>query len=292
MPTLDNVINTSTNSAGLTSLAITHPLAGGEMFLHGAHVTRWKPAGHDNVLYVSPNSHFIPTKAIRGGVPICFPWFGPHPTNTTAPAHGFVRTRTWNLLSTDASDDEVTIHLQTTNDTPANPNWATAFTADYRVHFGAALSMSLSITNTSNAPTTFTEALHTYLHVHDVRNITVAGLQGVEYVSKVGENVRQKQHDAELKFATETDRVYVNHEDNVEVIDPGMNRKIIVSKRGSRSTIVWNPFAKRAVELSDIGADNWPGFVCVESGNALDNVVTLAPGATHELFVLIEVIKI
>ncbi len=267
----------------LAKLVIAHPLCAGEIYLHGAHVSDWQPAGAEAVLWVSPQSNYAPAKAIRGGVPICFPWFGPKPADPTAPAHGFVRTRDWKPISVTDDDTGVHVHLQTRSDAGTLQHWAADFVADYHVHFGATLTMRLVVTNTGGQPATLTEALHTYFHVSDVRNVTVTGLADVEYISKVEGGVRLRQQSPVITFASETDRVYVNTTGTCVIHDEHLGRQIVVDKRGSHSTVIWNPAAKRAGELSDLGQPNWSHFVCIETANALDNAVTIAPGATHEI---------
>lgn len=267
----------------LAKVVIAHPLCTGEIYLHGAHVTHWQPQGAEAVLWMSPNSNFAAGKAIRGGVPICFPWFGPKPSDPNAPAHGFVRNRAWKLIKITDDATGVSVHLQTQSDATTRQQWPTDFVADYHVHFGRTLTLRLSATNAGQQPATLTEALHTYFKVSDVRNIGVSGLADVDYISKVEGGNRKTQQAPVITFAGETDRVYVNTTSTCTIRDEQLGRQIVIDKRGSQSTVVWNPFPKRAGELADIGESNYPGFACIETANALENEVTLAPGETHEI---------
>jgi len=280
------------DASAFKKIVIDHPVAAGEIYLHGAHVTHWQPAGAEAVIYVSPQSHFASGKAIRGGVPICFPWFGPKPSDASAPAHGFVRTAEWALRSIDETGDAVHMHLRLTSNAATLAQWPCAFVADYRVIFGESLLMSLSIQNTGDASAEYTEALHTYLRVHDVREIRIDGLAGATYQSKADGNIRRQQGDEPITFIGETDRVYVDTSAALTITDEPLGRRIVIEKTGSQSTVIWNPFAKRAAEMADLGEANWPPFVCVESANALENVVRLAPGQSHELTTRIRVLPI
>lgn len=267
----------------LAKVLIAHPLCEGEIYLHGAHVTHWQPHGAEAVLWVSPNSVYSPGKAVRGGVPICFPWFGPKADDPAAPAHGFVRNREWALVHISDDDTGVQVHLRTQSDESTRSQWSADFTADFLAHFGRTLTMRLVVTNTGAQPATLTEALHTYFNVSDVRQISVTGLENTDYISKVDGGARKTQPAMPITFAAETDRVYVNTTAACTIHDTQLGRRIVVEKRGSNSTVVWNPFPKRAAELKDIGEANYPYFVCIETANALENAVTVAPGATHEI---------
>ena len=260
-----------------------HALCHAEMHLNGAHITHWQPTGHEPVLFVSPNAIFEPGKPIRGGIPICLPWFGPHPTDPNAPAHGVVRTQMWQLVQDKADDVGWHLHLRCEQSQPAGAYWTHPFTADFHVSFGTDLAMELQITNTGKAAFDFSEALHTYYHVSDVREITVAGLHNTEYLDKPDGMKRKTEMPPAIEFTEETDRVYINTPATCVITDPKLKRRIIVEKQHSLTTVVWNPFEARASQLPDLGSGNWPGFVCVETANSADNTLTLGPGKTHAM---------
>lgn len=275
--------------AGTGKCVFTHPACEAELHLHGAHITRWQPTGAKPVIFTSPRAIFAPGTAIRGGVPICLPWFGPLATDLPAPAHGLVRTRMWQLVEETFDDAGWRVHLRFNQPEPAGPYWPHPFSADFRVGFGRELSMELQITNTGTAAFTFGEALHAYYAVSDVRQVSVEGLQNTEYLDKPSGNQRLREEGPAIHFTQETDRVYVNTSATCTIHDPGWRRRIVVEKQHSRSTVVWNPFETRASQMSDLGSEHWTGFVCVETANAVDNVLPLAPGERHAMSVRVRV---
>jgi glucose-6-phosphate 1-epimerase len=160
----------------LAKLKITAPEATGEMYLHGAQVTSWRPAGAEEVLFLSSHSRWEDGSAIRGGIPICFPWFRAKPDNPKAPAHGFVRTKAWKLDSVTKDSDTVTVSMSTGNDEDTKKWWPADFCLVHRVTFGRDLKLNLAVTNTGTTPLYFEEALHSYHKVGQIHNIRVQGL--------------------------------------------------------------------------------------------------------------------
>lgn len=227
---------------------------------------------------------FAPGVAIRGGIPICWPWFGPHPSDPRAKAHGFARTRTWALEDVVESNDETRVVLSLHSDDETRALWPHEFELKLEARFGATLDIALTTRNIGAAPFTITEALHTYLCVSDVRSVVVDGLSGATYADKVlGHNDVQSK--ALLHFAGETDSVYTTEGECV-IIDGA--QRVRVAKRGSGSTVVWNPWIEKAARMADFGDDEWTGMLCVEAANALDAAVTVAPGKTHTIATTIQ----
>lgn len=287
LPALPASVRLADGRGGLACVLVETPHATAEVYLHGAHVTAWQPSGHAPVLWTSAASRFEAGSPIRGGVPICFPWFGPHPEVTDAPAHGWARTTAWELrgAAEDASG-AVTLELALTDsDATRASAWPHRFAATYRVTVGRTLHLELAVTNHDDVPVTLTDALHTYLAVGDVHGVAVEGLEGASYVDKApapGGPADARQGDEPLRFTAETDRVYTSTS-TVRVVDPDLGRTVTVAKDGSRSTVVWNPWVGKARALADLGDDEWPGLVCVEAANVGAAAVTLEPGATHRL---------
>jgi glucose-6-phosphate 1-epimerase len=260
---------------GITRAVISTPLAEAEVYLQGAHVARWQPRGQDPVLFMSSKSLFAPGKAIRGGVPVIFPWFGARSDGKPGPAHGFARTMPWAVESTSlTSSGEVELTLVLTPDDCE---------ARFQVVIGASLRMSLEVRNLSSAPFTYEEALHSYFIVSDVHQTSVTGLAGTTLIDKTDGLQRKLQSAEPVTFTKETDQVHVNTPATCVIHDPVTGRSINVGKTGSLSTIVWNPWSAKAASMADMGTGEWEHFVCVESGNAADNAVTLAPGGSHTL---------
>lgn len=265
---------------GLPRIDVNTAACTGSVYLHGAHVTHWQKRGESPVLWMSEKSWFEDAKPIRGGVPICFPWFGPNANNATLPAHGFVRLKSWSVQSVTRQGDDVTIALETKSDEQTLAVWPVRFTLVHRITFGATLTMSLELTNLGGDTLTCEEALHTYFVVGDIKQTRVAGLNGVTFIDKMDNKARKPQQ-GEITFTGETDRVYINTCGASEIIDPALRRKIIISKENSHATVVWNPWINKSKAMPDFGDDEWTGMVCIETCNAADNALSLAAGATH-----------
>lgn len=267
---------------GLEVMEIINDQADGSIYLQGAHVAHWQPEGAEPVLFVSKQSHFAAGKAIRGGVPVCFPWFANRTGHPESPAHGFVRTAEWALgplfANADGSD---TIRFDFVDSPATRAQWPHAFRAAFRVTIGAALEMALEVENTGPEPFTYEAALHTYFNVSNAAEVSITGLEGAEYIDKVDGFKRKQLGTEPLRFTGETDRVFVNTTSTTRLIDPGMNRTIVVEKSGSNTTVVWNPWIAKAKAMADFGDDEWPHMACIETANSGDNSITLAPGQKH-----------
>ena len=260
--------------------------------LQGAHVATFQPRGEEPVIWLSPNAKFAPGKSIRGGVPVCWPWFGPHQTDSKLPGHGFARTVPWELLETKALEDGSTfLRFGLIENDTTRAQWPHPSTAQLEVTVGKALRVELITANTGTASFELGEALHTYLQISDIANMTIRGLEGCEYNDKVGETARRMQQDG-IVISSEVDRVYVNTEADCVIEDKGLKRAIRIRKQGSRSTVVWNPWTEKAEKMGDFGEKLHRDMVCVESANALENVVTVAPGETHRLVAVYSVEKL
>jgi glucose-6-phosphate 1-epimerase len=225
---------------------------------------------------------FEAQKPIRGGVPICFPWFAAHATDSTAPMHGFARLADWQLA--DAAHAAGAVHLSfvlTDDEVSRKSAWPHRFRAEFRVSLGEALGMALDVSNPGDAPLSYEAALHTYFAVGDIRQVTVTGLAGTEYLDKVDGLARKRQGEAPIVFAGETDRIYLDTEAAAVIHDPVLKRRIEVAKSGSSSTIVWNPWTDRARALPDFGDDQWTEMLCIETANVRERAVILEPGSHH-----------
>jgi glucose-6-phosphate 1-epimerase len=286
------VLGFEKTDSGLVLARVTTAEAEATITLHGAHVTHWKPAGQEPALFLSERTELLPGRPIRGGVPVIFPWFGPRHDGSPGPQHGFARTEEWELASALLAGDEV--HLTFT----LAPNEASRalgydhFRLAYRVIVGRTLTLELTVANDSGAdgaPLIFEEALHTYFAVVDVREATVSGLAGTAFLDKVDGMKQKVQPEGPLGFTGRTDRVYRNTTAACAIDDAAGKRRIVVEKAGSQTTVVWNPWAEAAATIPDLADDEWPRMLCVETANAGENSVTLAPGATHSMRAVISV---
>lgn len=250
--------------------------ATGAAFEHGAHVVAWAPAGAQPVLWLSPATELGEGAAIRGGVPVCFPWFGPGLSDDLKPSHGFARTAEWHLV--EQGDSTLTFEL-TDADVELPEAWPHPFSARLTATFGETFEVSLAMTNRDDEPAEVEAALHTYLSVGDVREVRVTGLDGIAYVDKVDGGATKTQ-EGDIRFTDRTDRVYASTAP-VEVVDPVLGRTLHVTSEGATKTVVWNPGEETAATMPDV--QGWDSFCCVEAACALDGAVTIAPGETHTL---------
>lgn len=275
---------------GLAKAVVSQGGMQGELFLQGATVTRWHPAGAQPVIFTSPNAIFAPGTAVRGGVPIIFPWFGPKQDEPKAPQHGFVRAAPWQLEGVDQSrPDEVRLRLSITQGEATSPFWPEAYRAVYTVAFGPALTVELAVQNRAGHEIGFEEALHTYFAISDISKVSVTGFSGTTFIDKVDGFQRKTQDSSPIKLSGETDRVYLSTPRQAVIEDPEWRRRIVVEKDGAASSIVWNPWNEKAAAMKDLGAEAWRGMICVETGNAADNAVRLAAGGEHRLTTRISV---
>lgn len=275
-------------NGGLQKVHVTSPFAEGEMYLHGAHVTSWKPAGRDEVLFLSSQTRWEEGRAIRGGVPVCFPWFGDKADDPKAPAHGFVRTKAWQLESVAQVEGGVRVSMFTESDENTKRWCAADFHLAYHVTFASELGLELVATNTGKTPFRFEEALHAYYRVENILKARVAGLDTITYIDKT-DSYRKKIQNGEIAIVSETDRVYLNTSGPIVLEDPGLRRRTRVAKENSRTTVVWNPWVQKAHALSDFGDNEWIQMVCIETSNVSDFAVELAPGGQHTMKAIVSV---
>lgn len=265
---------------GLPKIHVTIPSATAEIYLHGAQVTSWVPAGSSEVLFLSKHSHFQEGKAIRGGIPICYPWFRAKADNPKAPSHGFVRTTAWQIESITQQAGNAVISLVITASDATRQLWPYDFHLTHRITVGAALKLELITRNTGAEPFRMEEALHTYFRVGDIEKTSVSGLDGAVFLDNVRNNSERTQQ-GELRMTGPTDNAYLDTQSALTVIDPVLKRKLVTEKTNSSTTVAWNPWQQGAASLSDLGNDEWREMICVEAANILHNAVEVAPGAEH-----------
>ena len=269
---------------GLDRLVLATPSAEAHVYLHGAHVAHFQPAGERPLLWLSRESQFAAGKPIRGGVPICFPWFGAKTDDAAAPIHGVARLMRWSLVSVDTEPaGALCAALELRSDEYTHRFFPHVFTLRLLVRAGASLQLALRVRNEGDAAFRFSEALHSYFAVGDARQARVRGLERARYVDKTDGGAVKTLGDGPLAIAAETDRVFTGHAGAITIEDPAWQRRIRVERGGSATAVVWNPWIAKAKAMPDFGDDEWTGMLCVEAANALDDAVTLAPGASHEL---------
>jgi D-hexose-6-phosphate mutarotase len=273
-------------ASGLIVAEVDNALATASICLQGAHLMTWRPNSQAQpVVWLSPLARLAPGKSIRGGVPVCWPWFGPHATEPKLPGHGYARTVPWEVSETRALPDGGTaISLTLVESDATRAMWHHDARCSIRIEIGGSLKVALTTENHGPEDLVIGEALHTYFRIGDIADVCVHGLDGVEYLDKVAGNSRARQR-GPVTFAGETDRVYVNTDGECAIEDPRLKRRVVIAKGGSRSTVVWTPWAEKADKMGDFGPDGWRAMLCVESANALENAVTVKAGGRHTLAV-------
>ncbi|HKW29933.1 MAG TPA: D-hexose-6-phosphate mutarotase [Verrucomicrobiae bacterium] len=272
-------------NGGLPKINVTTRGSAAEIYLHGAHVTGFQKNGEPPLLFLSAKSHFAPGQPIRGGVPICFPWFGPREGE---PAHGLARILAWELAGTTAAQDgSVTVRLRLPQNS-VKPEWS-ALRTEFAVTVADSLTLELVATNESaDRSLEIENCLHTYFYVGDLAQVSLAGLQGLPFddFAAGAADARRLENDPVLRITKETNRVYPHATGGVEIRDENLKRTVRVEKFNSRSTVVWNPWTTQKLP-DDFDPAEHRHMVCVESGNVKQNKLSLAPGQTASLRVIL-----
>ena len=258
---------------GLPGLAFSHPAFTATLSLYGGQLLDFTPAGGQPLLYLSPQSHFAEGKAIRGGIPLCWPWFGPHPHDATLPQHGVARTAMWTVSAVAPSDDGFHVKL-------AGPRYGT-LEASLTLQLGTGVDIALTTRNVGSESVNISAALHSYLAVSDIRTIQLQGLGSARCHDKLsGDSVTLPA--GPWQFSAATDAV-VAHAGPCSLADAQWQRSIAIASSGSASTVVWTPWQQGAANMRDLPDDGWQHFLCVEATNAGSDSRELAPGASHTL---------
>jgi glucose-6-phosphate 1-epimerase len=271
-------------NGGLPKIIVKTGWSAAEIYPHGAHITRFQKNGEPPLLFLSQSSLFAADKPIRGGVPICFPWFGPR---EGAALHGFARVTEWKLDETAvAPGGAVTLRFHLPESACVSTDWPAANT-NFVVTVADKLTMELTVTNPSKEDFSFEDCLHTYFAGGDVTKISITGLKGFHYLDKTDNFARKLESGDAIEISSEVDRVFPNTTGAVEIRDASLHRVIRIEKTGSASTVVWNPWIAKAKSMADFGDDEFKQMVCVESGNVAENKITLARGASAALKVIL-----
>ncbi|MDO8263048.1 MAG: D-hexose-6-phosphate mutarotase [Gallionella sp.] len=284
---IDGQLNFCEDASGLIVAEISNTQASASLCLQGAHLMTWQPGSQAvPVVWLSRDAQLAAGKSIRGGVPVCWPWFGAHASEANFPGHGYARTVPWRVVESGTEPNgatRITLRLVESENTRAQ--WPHPCNLDLTVIAGETLRMELTTENTGESDFEISEALHTYFRIGDIGTVRVTGLSGCDYWDKVGGSTLKKQ-DGIIRFAGETDRVYINTAAVCVIEDDKLKRRILVAKSGSLSTVVWTPWTAKADRMGDLGQpDGWREMLCVESANAIENAVRVAAGTRHTLIV-------
>lgn len=278
-------ITHTTGNGGLPMINVSNGHADALISVYAGQVLSFQPKGAADVLFVSEKAYYAQGKAIKGGVPICWPWFGADPEGKGRPAHGFMRNRMWSEWeSRENADGSTTVVLGVESSPETLAIWPHAFKLAMEITVGNTLQLALVTRNTGDAPFTITQALHTYFSVGDIAATSVTGLEGTQYIDKAaGAGGTIKQQDGAVSIAAEVDRVYLGVPSALAIVDGAQNRTIRITSSGNKTAVVWNPWAEIAAGMADLQDDDYTRFVCVETTNAADDVVEVPAGGEFRL---------
>lgn len=264
-------------------IKINNEHAQAEIMLQGAQLIHWQPLGQEPVIWLSDEAVFNQQKSIRGGVPVCWPWFGAHESEQALPAHGYARTTMWQPIDVgQLSDGRTRLVFRLVENSETAKLWPHNCQLDIVYIIGLTLEIELITTNQGKQTAVISEALHTYFYVGDVNQVSITGLHKCHYLDKP-DDFKQKKQNGTIYIAEEVDRIYLNTTTDVTIVDPILNRQVIIKKNGSYSTIVWNPWKTVAEKMGDLGVNGYLRMLCIESANAASNAVSLKQGESHSL---------
>jgi glucose-6-phosphate 1-epimerase len=269
---------------GFTNAILSHGRSECLVSLYGGHVMSYTPDGKDDLLWISKCSYFEKGISVRGGIPVCWPWFGDNLSNPELPSHGFVKTCDWNVKSVSSLANFTEMVLTLTDKDLSDERLRTnPFELELAVRCGKKLELELSTFNTGKYDFNLTESFHSYFSVSDIRQVSISGLEGEEYSEKTGETRRKSIQSGPVTFSSKVARTYSGSACDCEICDPGAGRKIKISKTESRTTVLWNPWIAESAKTPDLEDNAYLEMVCVETANASSDSVMVGPGKTHRM---------
>lgn len=269
---------------GFPVIEVDNNKAKARISAYAGQVLSFQPVGEpEDLMFVSENAYYKTGKATKGGIPICWPWFGPDPEGLGRASHGFVRNRMWQVLSTEAmATGETRVKLGVSSSAETQEIWPHSFELAIEIVVGTQLSVSLITQNTGSEAFSITQAFHTYFAIGDVNQVQVLGLEDASYLDKVDGGTQKTQAGA-VTISAETDRIYTGVKPELVIDDAALGRRIRITTTGSHTAIVWNPWAEISAKMADLAEQDYQRFICVETANAADETIQVAPGSNYQL---------
>jgi glucose-6-phosphate 1-epimerase len=274
---------------GLSCIQVNNTKASALISVYAGQVLSFKPVNQtEDFMFISGNAYFAEGKASKGGVPICWPWFGAAPeeqdvTEIKRPDHGFVRTNFWVVVATEMlANGDSKIVLEFKDAEKSREIWPYSFHLILEILISDSLTLQLLTRNTGKQPFVITEAFHAYLNVGDVRKIKVSGLENTDYLDKNAGFARAHQPGV-ITLTEETDRIYTNNKHQLLLDDPTFKRQIKISSSGNKNVVVWNPWTKGAAAIKDLDDDDYKRFICLEVANAAEHSVEVQPNSESRM---------
>ena len=281
---IDNELQFVEIEHGFTYIEINNDKAHATISTYSGQVLSYRPKGQQtDLLFVSDKAYYEDGKAIKGGIPVCWPWFGADPEGLGRPAHGFVRNRQWEVSASESLADGSSRVVLSLSDSDATRDiWPHPFKLSIEITVGDSLRVALVTHNSGSANITISQALHTYFQVGDISKVRVLGLEGTDYLDKMDNSARKTQAGA-ITVDSEVDRIYEGVSGELVIDDESLGRKIRIASRGSSTAVVWNPWAETAASMGDLGNNDYRKMLCVETANAGSETVEIAAGGVYRL---------
>lgn len=279
-------------SGGFPYILISNSRATALISMYAAQVLSFQPAEEsEDLLFLSQKAYYDDGQAIRGGIPVCWPWFGSDPIDLKRPNHGFVRNGLWTVSGTEANTDiETTLKLRFPETIQSESCWQHGFALELKISVGNTLSLELITRNTGDQVFSITQAFHTYFHVGNIKQVQVLGLEGTEYLDKLDGGAQKHQMGA-VTVSEEVDRIYTDVKNELIIDDSAFNRQIHIASSSNKTAVVWNPWAKSSAKMPDLENDDYQHFICVEAGNVSTDVVEIPPGSEHSLLTNFKILR-
>ncbi|MEE9345113.1 MAG: D-hexose-6-phosphate mutarotase [Methylococcales bacterium] len=279
-------------SNGFVLIEIENNFAQATISTYGGQVLSFKPVKEsDDLLFVSKLARFEPGKAIRGGIPICWPWFGPDPQSNDGPAHGLVRTRQWKICHAAlASDGAIKVILSIHDSAETRKIWSHSFELSIIITIRESLTMELITRNTASTPFTVTQALHAYFKIEDCQRVQISGLENTTYLDKTDAGKQKSQH-GPVTISQEVDRIYTSARSDLVLEDAALSRNIRIHSKNSQTTIVWNPWKKKAAAMSDLDDNEFNTMLCLETANAGADSIIVSGNSEYSLEAQYQIVR-
>lgn len=275
---------------GFAFIKIHNDKADALISLYGGQVLSYRKAQQPDVFFLSDRAYYQHGKAIKGGVPICWPWFGNDPQNKGRPAHGFARNSLWQLVATEQlANGDTFVELQLSPNELSASLWPHEFLLSLKVTVGDELTLQLTTHNNDTQPFEITQALHSYFALESIDALRISGLENLTYLDKAKSNTgaEQKTQQGEIHIEGEVDRIYLQVPEQITLknIAPSLTAEsaITLQSKNNATAVVWNPWQQLCEQSADLKPDDYQRFVCVETANAASDVISLAAGDSFTL---------
>lgn len=277
---------------GLPFIQINNTKATALISIYAGQVLSFKPVDEpEDMMFISNNAYFETGKAIKGGIPICWPWFGSAPVKPENPDHGFVRNSFWTVSSVVCMDNgETKVSLVFVDTEETRMMWPYRFHLSLDIIIGDSLTLCLVTRNKGEQAFLITEALHSYFNVGDAAKIEVLGLEKTEYLDKMENFVKVCQVGA-VMLEQATDHIHIDVGHDLTIRDPVLDRKINITSSGNKNVVVWNPWAKGSEEIRDLESEDYKSFICVEIANAASSKIEIHPATEYKMITNYRVIR-